>query len=282
MSWMLLGLAQALSFELGVFDNHQNDQPNKREADPEAKRKQRLRRLVIIYVAQISGRIGIPSALASSDWSAEFFFDPSSFTAQTQSEDPVDVMQSCWFHIASIMNRANRAMFVTRQSTRDLISSGRYKMSIATFAPLLQQWKQRFDQVSYRLQPMMKNILRMEYEYARLYINSLGLQSVVESWVEHGPNMPLSSMVKILEANKPYIDEVSDAAVSILSTVVYGLAANRCLRDAPVRTYLRSLSGMMFTLKVSLIDVTFRHDHCTLTLSSVSVWATTRTRYDNR
>lgn len=254
MSWMLLGLAQALSFELGVFDiNHVNCQ-NHHQGMNECARKRRLRRLVLVYVAQTSGRIGIPTMLKLADWEDEPMFDYTrKFLHPTEAEHPVDIMQSCWLGIAKIMNKANNEIFLSRQYTKELTSSGRYKQSIGEFAPRLTEWKQRFEQLSPRIPKLMQTILRMEFQYARLYINSLGLQNVVESWVERGSNMQRETLVKIADTNKTFIDEVTDAALSILLLVVDGLGPGGHLRNAPVRVYLRSLSGMMFTLKVRSI-----------------------------
>ena len=121
----------------------------------------------------------------------------------------------------------------------------------------------------------MQYLLTMEYEYARLYIDSLALQKVVESWVkiskENAANadhistakagvgvasagsgaVSFSMLFDIFKPNKQYIEEVADAARTILKSVVEGLGPGDSLRHAPVRTYFRVLSGLMFTLKVS-------------------------------
>lgn len=246
MSWMLLGLAQSLAFELGVFDTNHFNCHHLHGPDSECARKRRIRHLVLVYVAQTSGRMGVQSSLNVEEWETDTIWDQT----RTKQEHPIDVMQGCWVHIARIMNRANREIFSSHQFTKDLTSSGKYKDSIATFAPLLQHWRNHFEKSKSHIHPVMQSILVMEHEYARLYINSLGLQKVVESWVEGGASMRKSTLLKIAEDNRPYIDEVTDAALNILSTVVDGIAAKGYLRDAPVRTYLRSLSGMMFTLKV--------------------------------
>ncbi len=248
MSWMLLGLAQSLAFELGVFDTNHSNCGHEHGSNSECAHKRRIRHLILVYVAQTSGRMGVQSSLNVEEWEKDAAWDQ---TKNVSAEHPVDIMQECWVHIARIMNQANRAIFSSHQFTRDLISSGKYKESIATFAPLLQNWKIHFDKVKDVIHPVMQSILVMEYEYARLYINSLGLQNVVESWVQGGSNIRKATLWKIAEDNKLYIDEVTDAALNILGEVVDGIAGRGFLRDAPVRTYLRSLSGIMFTLKVS-------------------------------
>lgn len=243
MCWMLMSIALGLSFELGLFDTSDVDGPSTL-SPVEQQRKSRIRRMVLVYVAQISGRNGFACPLRLSEWERSF---------HNTSATPVDQMQSLWVHIASIMNRANREIFPSRQFTRKLVSSTQYRESIATFAPLLTKWKQHFDEVKVVLQDPMLSILEMEYEYARLYINSLGLQNVVESWMRTGPqaHSSMSSVSKVVSENKHYIQEVTKASVHILEIVSEILGTHHYLRNGPVRVFLRALSAMMFILKVS-------------------------------
>jgi hypothetical protein len=141
----------------------------------------------------------------------------------------------------------------------------------------------------------MQHLLSMEYDYARLYINSLGLQKVVESWLNisneaatsdhnvsnasHGVGIAsagsggvtFSLLLDIWRPNKEYIDEVSDAARSILKTVLEGLVPDGNLSHASVRSYFRILSGLMFTLKVSFDDESVLEDQLTFSSALVLV-----------
>ena len=254
MSWMILGLAQTLAFELGVFDTNHFNCRHQHGPESECARKRRVRHLVLVYVAQISGRMGIQSSLDVSEWETDTIWDGTS----RKSDHPIDIMQSSWVHIARIMNRANREIFSSRQFTKELTTSGRYKDSINTFMPLFLNWKTEFEKIKTRIHPVMQSILLMEFEYARLYINSLGLQKVVESWMEGGATVRRARLAKIAEENKPFIDEVTNAALNILGLVIDSIAPQGFLRNAPVRTYLRSLSGMMFTLKVGCHKLSLR------------------------
>lgn len=51
--------------------------------------------------------------------------------------------------------------------------------------------------------------------------------------------------------NEQYIQEVVDASRRILQTVLEGLVPGGRLKHAPIRTFFRILSGMIFILKVS-------------------------------
>jgi hypothetical protein len=260
MSWMLLGLAQALSFELGVFDQHHYDCANDHDSASSCARKRRVRRMVLVYVSQTSGRLGLPSMLPLPDWSKDEIFEMTNKQQNHgQPEDTVDVMQNCWLDIARIMYEANKRLFPTRSFTRNLTATDKYKKEIAMFEPMLSSWKANFDRVKTTFHPLMQNVLVMEYEYARCYINSLGLQKVVESWLSmpggesnstnaaHSDQQ--SKLRDLYSPNHQYIEAVADSARMILTSVVEGLAPGGNLRNAPVRTFLRSISGMMFTLK---------------------------------
>ncbi|RMD43536.1 hypothetical protein DV735_g1590, partial [Chaetothyriales sp. CBS 134920] len=238
MSWMILGIAQALAFELGVFDRDLD----RTDSDPERHRKLRLRTLVLIYVTQTSGRIGIvPSPLILDDWPR---------VDEQLTDDPVDRMLGLWFGMAHIMNHVNRDIFPSKEYTRDIIMSSRYRQLIAEFAPRLAQWKAHFDADKMYIGEVMQAVMLMEYEYARLYLNSLGFQSVVSRLLsDNDSQRSMLVRSKLVAENKVYIDELTDAACNVLDLFTLDLGRVSSLVNAPVRTFLRNLSAMMFALK---------------------------------
>lgn len=274
MSWMLLGAAVTLSFELGVFDKEHYNCKDHHGPDSECARKQRVRRMVLVYVSQTSGRLGFTPMLSFEKWRSDPVFEETARMHRQGPADPIELMQGCWMGIAGLMYQANEEIFLSKQYTRDLTSSGQYISSIAKFKPMLQEWKANFERVRHHFDPVMQHLLSMEHDYARLYINSLGLQKVVESWINisnevissannpssasQGIGVPsvgsggvtFSLLLDIWRPNKEYIDEVSDAARGILNAVMEGLVPGGHLTHASVRSYFRILSGLMFTLKV--------------------------------
>lgn len=60
-------------------------------------------------------------------------------------------------------------------------------------------------------------------------------------------------LMELYRVNEQYIQEVVDASRRILQTVLEELIPGDHLKHAPVRTYFRILSGMIFILKVCLI-----------------------------
>lgn len=140
MSWMLLSTAQALAFELGVFDN-KSDAKLSTESLAEQTRKRRLRRLILVYITQSSGRLGIPSMLPLTQWSDDI--QPTPLTGSKANE--IDKMHDCWLGISKIMYKANQYLFASNEQTSELIRSGRYRDQIDRFQPFLREWRQTID-----------------------------------------------------------------------------------------------------------------------------------------
>ena len=114
-------------------------------------------------------------------------------------------------------------------------------------------------------------VLEIEFEYVRVYINSLALQAVVERCTSNGSNMASNNPGSTSDPLTPgprdrtgsiafsslmgpqdqeYIKEVVEASRNLLRTVVEGLLPGDYLKHCPVRTYFRIISGAMFLLKV--------------------------------
>ncbi|KKK19891.1 hypothetical protein AOCH_000203 [Aspergillus ochraceoroseus] len=260
MSWMLLSTAQALAFELGVFDQ-KNDAKAAAESPTEQTRKRRLRRLILVYITQSSGRLGIPSMLPLPQWANDI--QPTPVTGSKDND--VDKMHDCWIGISKIMYQSNQLLFASNEQTSELIRSGRYREQIDRFQPFLREWRHNIDATE--LAPAMRSILMIEYEYTRLYVNSLALQAVVDRWTtmsheaaQAQNNRPGSGpasgsggsfhvLMELYRVNEQYIQEVVDASRKILQTVLEGLVPGDHLKHAPVRTCFRILSGMIFILK---------------------------------
>ncbi|KAL4889595.1 hypothetical protein BDV59DRAFT_186146 [Aspergillus ambiguus] len=261
MSWMLLSTAQALAFELGVFDQ-KNEAKIPAESPTEQTRKRRLRRLILVYITQSSGRLGIPSMLPLPQWANDI--QPTTVTGVNEGDITVDRMHDCWIGISKIMYQSNQLLFASNEQTSELIRSGRYRDQIDRFQPFLREWRQNIDTID--LAPPMRMILMIEYEYTRLYVNSLALQAVVDRWTTMSNEAALAQsgrpgsgpssssgwfhvLMELYRVNEQYIQEVVDASRKILQTVLDELVPGDHLKHAPVRTCFRILSGMIFILK---------------------------------
>jgi hypothetical protein len=111
----------------------------------------------------------------------------------------------------------------------------------------------------------MRYILLIEYEYSRVYVNTLALQAVVERCTNNTPsqfqaqsgdnkssaNQTISSktLLQWYGDDQQYIREIVDGCRHTLQIVVEGLSPGDFLKHAPVRTYFRIISVAILLLK---------------------------------
>lgn len=311
MCWMLLNAAMGLAYELGVFDNIDELLDSEAISRPEYEeesyrlRADRIKRLILIYLSQLAGRLGwtnmvpenlrktttmarrrpISSAVEGttpgttvSSLSAPFNYIPNL--------ELDDAIIHCWAGISNAMHQGNERLFGSRKHTTEIITTGKYVELLKEFKPILQDWRIQFER--YQLPPYIRHILTIEYEYVRIYVNSLSLQAVVERCANFAsgqsaaiPNnsapstnsgnqlspktqdiygkMPIGNIGGVSAADQEYIREVMEGSRNLLRTVVEGLLPDDYLKHAPVRTYFRIISGAMFLLKTFALGAT-RHD----------------------
>lgn len=133
------------------------------------RRRNNVKELLLIYITQTSGRLGLTSMLPKT------FSDPSSLnkTPAQKLDDRMSQMLSSlpqgdvslplndgfameeriqgtvlyfWLEISSLMKTGNQQLFANRRHTRDIIKSGRYVDLLQQFQPALRTWKREFDQ----------------------------------------------------------------------------------------------------------------------------------------
>jgi hypothetical protein len=143
MSWMLLSTAQALAFELGVFDP-KGEPKVASESPSEQTRKRRLRRLILVFITHSSGRLGIPSMLPLPQWGQDITPIP---TDAQDGDTNIDQMQDCWISVSKIVYQANHLLFASSDQTMELIRTGRYRDQIDRFQPYLREFRQQLDSV---------------------------------------------------------------------------------------------------------------------------------------
>lgn len=310
MCWMLLSNAMGLSYELGVFDDIEDSTLSCDISRPEYQdeeyrlRAARIKRLLLIYVTQLSGRLGwtnmVPENLRNNAGFTvprrrRMSMDGRTPDTSTTSSAPFtyipnleldDTIIHCCAGISNAMRIGNEKLFKSRSHTSRIIQDGTYLDLLKDFQPMLRNWKKEFDR--YDLPMYIRHILQIEYEYVRIYINSLSLQSVVERCNAKsggllttsrpagasGPaetlvmspetqnyysKMPLTKLGGFGAADQLYVKEVIEGSRSLMRIVVDGLLPNGYLKHAPVRTYFHIVSGAMFLLKTFALGAT-RHD----------------------
>ncbi|KAF3915960.1 hypothetical protein AA313_de0207076 [Arthrobotrys entomopaga] len=332
MSWMLLGNSLALAYELGVFDENEdesavrpigsveNNHPSasKLVAKPSTATVQRI---LVISVMHLASRLGWTSMIPRHISVTVLFRGKqrSPFLQQqlqSGSQDPVDadeppsltatpvqdlVLQS-WVELTSLMKSASELLFPSRKATKAVLRTGRYTQLLEHFQPLLRAWRRDFDNLT--IEEPMRSIMRVEFEYLRLYVNSLALQAVVDratntnlnpsnlngvtkkkdatapmdlngnatitpaTFLAPPPvmasNPGYATLMQICAGDEEYIKEVVDASRCLLLTVIRKLLPGGWLKHAPVRTYMRIASAAMYLLKTFALGA--REDDITVSL----------------
>ena len=203
MCWMLLGNAMTLAFEIGVFDETSEtefEQANQHLSHATVKayfrRKNHLKNLLIIYVTQTSGRLGLTSMLPKIDQRDENFvggptpnelyqqrvsgikappmqFGTRPSAAQDGQRLPLesvahqerhavqDLVLDFWTRIAKVMEMGNLKLFSNRRKTRELLKSGHYEEMLKFFQGPLMEWKNCFDRAPQGTSPLLLSILRL-------------------------------------------------------------------------------------------------------------------------
>ena len=300
MCWMLLSTAMGLGYELGVFDDMDKLLKDDAITRPEyldevyRQRANRIKRLLLIYTTQLAGRLNwtsmapehlraadpaitkkrpqtneenTPGTARDSHISSHFVYVP-----DLELDDQII---HCWAAITNVMHLGNENLFRSRQYTAEIIKTGDYVAKMRGFTPLLKAWHDEFER--FRLPPYLRHILMIEYQYVRIYINSLSLQAVVERCTSQANNnsngnglggvgsnenvqlspqtiltygkLPLGQLGGFTASDQESIREVVNGCRALLHTVVDGLLPGDYLKHAPVRTYFRIISGAMFLLK---------------------------------
>jgi len=126
---------------------------------------------------------------------------------------------------------------------------------------------------------VLQRILFIEYQYVRIYCNSLGMQAVCERRVNDTDDN------SILEAaldpvNQAFIQEVIHGSCDVLNKVI-GLAEDELLRYAPVRIYLRITTSSIFLLKAISLGIRDSQMRKTLDVLERSIRALRRSTLDD-
>lgn len=276
MCWMLLGISTSLAFEIGVFDSsdwqrHAKSSTGRPLSAEDLRtydgRRSNVRDLLLVYVTQTSGRLGLTSMLPGNYSKPE---DSRLYKAEIgQHQGIKETVLHFWLRMAAIMREGNQKVFANKEFTRDLIRNGDYKAALEQLQRPVDEWRNDFDKCV-SIPKYMRYILEIEYEYCRVYLFALPLQAVAERCAnEQGSTLldhPLESaarngirpdpaaiapetLAKQFGGDRKYMVLVGDSARNLLKVVVDGLAPGDYLKHAPVRTYFRIISVAIMLLK---------------------------------
>ncbi|PLB52090.1 hypothetical protein P170DRAFT_488566 [Aspergillus steynii IBT 23096] len=240
MSWMLVSNALALAHELGVFGQGvQTLKADSVAASSETdayvelldSRRRRLPLLLFVLVNLIAARIGCPSLLPAT---------PGVSSMVGEDRDWVCFMTS-WVELTRITKEITEQYFPPLRNDE---RSQRWNTtaSLGKWRTVLSKWLTKGSLID---RPF-DDILYIETEYLRVFINSIEMQSFVE---ENVPQSDLPSQANTVEAKDClFLTEVVEGSCAILDHIVLR-STEQAIRYLPNRIFLRVISCSIFLLK---------------------------------
>lgn len=271
MSWMLLGAATSLAYELGIFDGAGSSDPKL------SARCNRAARLLYVYVTQMAVKMGCSSLLPENMQ-----------VAQASPESGIDPQWSAcmklWSDLTRLMKTASAMFFQSMPYTKQQLSSGQYVILLQHFSPSLDRWHDQFNAsgttpssllfiyfiLMYAdLPPALSSVILIEFYYLKACTNALSIQAVVERAVARSTTQLDNSLDVescILPQDYMFIQDLVSSSRSVLE-IATSMASEGRLRYAPLQTLVCITSSSIFLLKA--ISLGARHADLRISLETL-------------
>ncbi|KAL3465073.1 hypothetical protein BJX64DRAFT_285936 [Aspergillus heterothallicus] len=264
MSWMFLGAATSLAYELGIFDTSGANN------SPLSARYHRAASMLYIYVTQMAVKMGCSSLLPEN-------IAVASVSSARDTDARWTTSIRLWTELTRLMKTASAMFFQSMAYTKQQLGSGQYLILLNHFTPSLDRWYEQFTSSS-DIPQSLGSLILIEYHYLKICTSALSIQAVVERAVARSSNrLGETEGVEscILPQDHTFIRDVVTGSRSVLE-IATSLAAEGHLRYAPLRALVCITSSSIFLLKA--ISLGGRHtdlqtsldilDKCILALRS--------------
>lgn len=157
MSWMLMGCALSMAQELGLFEDNSNidkDQlsyPNQ-TAEFLILRRIRARKLLFVFIEQLSWRLGCTSMIPQSLNHA--LMEKLPVDSTTGAVEQWQSFMSAWVELTRLARSVSDTIYPNATFTRNLLRTGRYIGLLEHFQPLLLNWRKKYLDPKSKPSPM--------------------------------------------------------------------------------------------------------------------------------
>ncbi|OAP55556.1 hypothetical protein AYL99_10529 [Fonsecaea erecta] len=238
----MLSTVSMLATELGFFDGKEGPSTYYSEyrddlyrAPSTRQRAQSLQYLIWIYATQ--QQTGPPSWRISTP-------TPSALRIESH----LDNATECWVRVATLVKRADEALFRSQRYTQKIIRNGQYISIMQSFQPLLQEFIIKFNHA--KLSRQMRLILSIEFNYIQLCIFSLSLQAMMLRRCQTVATEADNGSFQASSSDEENLSRTARAARSIVSVVVDDLLPDGDVKHIPVRSYSRILGAALVLLQL--------------------------------
>ena len=144
MSWMLLGAAVNLAYELGVLGDTANSFTS--DNPVQTVRSHRIGKLLYVYVTQMSVDLGFSSLLPENITLKASAVLPAS--AQALQDRQWEAFMKLWVELTRLKKTASAMFFQSTAHTEQQLQSGHYCLLLEHFEPSLLRWQEDFEALS--------------------------------------------------------------------------------------------------------------------------------------
>ncbi|KAL4894229.1 hypothetical protein BDV59DRAFT_207238 [Aspergillus ambiguus] len=252
-SWMLLGAAMSLAYELGVFSESSNQADlNSCGQDHQSVRIYRARKLLCIYTMQMAVRMGSSASLLPDHIS----FAPMASSRVSPINPQWEAYMNLWMKLTRLMKSASAMLFQSMPYVKQQLISGNYHALLQQVTTSIVGWHEEYTSLSYKA---LRPLILIEFHYLKTYTGSLSIQAVVERTLRKKQSHASDAIYKSLEGcvlphDQHFIREVIGDSMQVMELAT-SMASQGRLRYSPLRTLLCITSSSIFLLKALSLGV---------------------------
>ncbi|KAI8719796.1 Zn(2)-C6 fungal-type domain-containing protein [Fusarium sp. LHS14.1] len=276
MSWMLLGMANNLAYELGVISSQRPEAS--RSTELQIIRSLRAQKLLYVYLTQTATRLGYPSVFPESIavTASRLPFQNSDEPAHRSWMAYMDLS----LELTQLSRTASSMFFQSAAHLQSQVLGDHYADLLEHFSTSLSKWQQKYDSVCKDINEPLRDSLLIEYHHLKACTGAISIQAVVSRASSAGftttnadPDEVLSAFITPKDAR--FLQEViSDSKKLLRIATMSDFKAQ--LPYAPARVKISVISSSVFLLKALSVgsthtdvnDALYVLDQCTSTLNS--------------
>ncbi|KAF4496394.1 ARO80-positive transcription regulator of ARO9 and ARO10 [Fusarium agapanthi] len=274
MSWMLLGMANNLGYELGILSGQTGDIGHPVHA--EVLRGRRAQKLLYNYLSQTATRLGYPSVFPES------ISVIASRLPMPDASEPVDQSWISYMDLSLELTQLSRTassmFFHSAAHLQTQVLGDHYVDLLEHFSLSLSKWQEKFNSMSQDIASPLKDTLSVEFHHTKACTGAISIQAVVARASSAGftaatthSDEALSGFITPKDAK--FLQEVVSDTKKVLH-----IATMSGFRDhlpfAPARVKISVISSSVFLLKALSVgsthtdvsDALYTLDQCTSTL----------------
>ncbi|PNP73376.1 hypothetical protein FNYG_13274 [Fusarium nygamai] len=274
MSWMLLGMANNLGYELGIFSGQTGDVGPPVHA--EVLRGRRAQKLLYNYLTQTATRLGYPSVFPES------ISVTASRLSMSDTSEPVDQSWMSYMDLSLELTQLSRTassmFFHSAAHLQTQVLGDHYVDLLEHFSLSLSKWQEKFNSLSQDIASPLRDTLLVEFHHTKACTGAISIQAVVARASSAGFTTATTNSDEALSAfitpkDAKFLQEVISDTKKVLH-----IATMSGFRDhlpfAPARVKISVISSSVFLLKALSVGSTHTDvndalctlDQCTSTL----------------